>query len=603
MIHFLRNLCLGSTLAVAIAGAAFAQTIKINNVSCSTGSVAFGSNEINITATGSCTSTTAVTPTITGLNPTNASPGTTVTATGTNFTAGATNVTVDGVNASGISVQSATSLTFVVPSVAAGQRNVVVVVNGVASNSSALTIATVAPVVTSLNPTSGPPGTSVTVTGTGFASGATATVGGINAPVSNVTATTLSILVPSIAAGSQPVVVTVGGTASNNTVSLAVTAATPSITSVAPTSVAQGASLTINGTGFAPGATVTIGGTAATVTGTPTATAIVVTVAPTTPLNAQVVSVTVAGVTANNAVTVTAPTAPVPTVTACTGNVSGAMTITGTNYVSGSTTATLNALSLTLGTVSATAIGATVPAGITVAGSYPLVVTVSGQSSSSFNCTIDPAVTSLPISTDKDGNPIPVPSRMPTPTSPVHVGTNGANGNFGSGGTENAWAVAVTAGRCANATPAITRIWYHNLDFTAYANSNALSYVGILANEALVYSFIAPPAGAKNNFNFGESLAGTYVANFMSISQTPCDFDTTKLGAAGGFCYSSRNGVNTVNYHSTTGAAEIPYCKLIPGQRYYINYRNQDAQNSPTQDSCQTAVGAATFCGGVLQIR
>ena len=31
-----------------------AQTVRINNVACTTGSVTFGSNEINVTATGGC---------------------------------------------------------------------------------------------------------------------------------------------------------------------------------------------------------------------------------------------------------------------------------------------------------------------------------------------------------------------------------------------------------------------------------------------------------------------------------------------------------------------------------------------------------------------
>src|SRR5438445_26476 len=108
-----------------------------------------------------------VTPKITTLVPTSGAAGTPVTITGTTFgaTQGTSTVTFNGSAATPTS-WSASSIVVPVPA-AATTGNVVVTVGGNASNGVAFTVLTT-PGITSLAPTSGPVGTSVTITGANF---------------------------------------------------------------------------------------------------------------------------------------------------------------------------------------------------------------------------------------------------------------------------------------------------------------------------------------------------------------------------------------------------------------------------------------------------
>src|SRR5205814_518941 len=118
-------------------------------------------------------------PSITSLNPTSGVAGTSVTIAGANFgaTQGTSTVTFSGTAAVPTS-WSATSIVVPVPAGATtGNVVVTVTVGGVASNGVSFTVTVPAPSITSLNPTSGLVGTSVTVTGTNFgASQGTSTV-------------------------------------------------------------------------------------------------------------------------------------------------------------------------------------------------------------------------------------------------------------------------------------------------------------------------------------------------------------------------------------------------------------------------------------------
>ena len=582
-------------LFAAVAISATAQTVNINGVDCTTGSVTFGglTGKINVLATGACVTSSVPAPTLTFLSPNSGIPGATITANGTNFAAGAS-VTVGSTAATGVTFLSGTSLSFLVPAVAAGTPNVFVSINGQSSNTLPLTVSAATPTISNIAPAMAAPGTTTTITGTNFASGATVTINGVNAPVSAVTSTTITITVPAIATGmSYPVVVNIGGSTASST--LQITAANPVITGL-PAAAAINSLSTITGTGFAPGATVQIANMNAQVIGTPTATTIVVTV-PIVATGAQVIAVTVAGVTATGVLNVTA-SSPAPTVTGCTGTVGGSMTIAGTNFVAGATLVTLNGTSASTTVVTGISIAATVPAGVT-AGSPALVVTVSGQSANS-TCIISVG-SSLPISVDVSmpPNPIPVPSKVANILTPAHAGPNGANG-FSN--RQNAWQVSAT-GFCGNSTPAITKIWYHNLDYTTYVGSNQVEYFGVNANEALVYSFIAPPDGTSGSMQVNESTVATLVGNFVSISLTPCDFDAAKLNDGSG-CYNNRNGPNTTSYLSTTSPAPVLFqCKLTPGTRYYLNYRNWSPSPSPN-DACLTTTGLTGIpCGGLFTLK
>jgi len=157
----------------------------------------------------------ALTPTITSIIPNVGSKtgGIGVTITGTLFNNGAT-VTIGGTDAAGVYV-SATSITATTPaSATAGAKDVVVTNTDnqfatLASGFSYYDLA-LAPTVSGIVPNSGTinGGTSVNITGTNFLTGATVTIGGTPATVTNVAATLITATTPTGTAGAKDVVVT-----------------------------------------------------------------------------------------------------------------------------------------------------------------------------------------------------------------------------------------------------------------------------------------------------------------------------------------------------------------------------------------------------------
>ena len=187
-------------------------------------------------------------PTLTSLSPTSGAVGTSITLTGTNFGASQSNssVTFNGTVATPTS-WSSTSIAVPVPS-AATTGNVVVTVGAAASNGVSFTVL-VPPSITSVSPTSGIPGTSVTITGTGFGStqgSGTVWLGSINGVVISWSDTQV---VATVAAGSTSGTAKImqGGVWSN---AVNFTVIAPQVSSVTPTSALVGGQVTITGSGF-----------------------------------------------------------------------------------------------------------------------------------------------------------------------------------------------------------------------------------------------------------------------------------------------------------------------------------------------------------------
>lgn len=125
-----------------------------------------------------------------------------------------------------------------------------------------------APTVTSFNPTSGPIGTSVVITGTGFQDSSVATAVTFNGTAatsftvdSNVQ---ITATVPAGATDGAIAVTDTEGTGTSATSFDVTPSPVPTITSFNPTSGAVGTSVVITGTGFTGATAVTFGGTAAT---------------------------------------------------------------------------------------------------------------------------------------------------------------------------------------------------------------------------------------------------------------------------------------------------------------------------------------------------
>jgi len=196
-------------------------------------------------------------PVITGLSPDFGPVGTSVTVSGTMFgsTQGTSTVTFNGVTATPTSWGPMTVIAPVPVGVTSGP--VVVTVAGVASNSS---VFTVGPGISSVNPVSGAPGTSVTITGSGFGltqGTSVVTFNGVTATPSTWSNTSIVVPVPATAS-TGAIVVTVGGVASNG-VNFTVP---PSIVSLSPTAGVTGTVVTVTGANFGmpQTGTVTFGG-------------------------------------------------------------------------------------------------------------------------------------------------------------------------------------------------------------------------------------------------------------------------------------------------------------------------------------------------------
>jgi hypothetical protein len=273
----------GFTGATAVHfGANAATGVVVNSPTSITATSPAGTGTVDVTVTtpgGTSATSTADhfsyvgTPTVTAVSPTSgpAAGGTSVTITGTNLTA-ATAVHFGANAATGVVVNSPTSITATSPAGSAGTVDVTVTTPGGSSATSSADQFTyiAAPTVTNVNPNGGlaAGGTSVTITGTGF-TGATAVHFGANAATGVVvnSATSITATSPAGSAGTVDVTVTTpGGTSATSTADNYTYFAVPTVTNVAPSAgpLGGGTSVTITGTGFNGVTAVHFGANAAT---------------------------------------------------------------------------------------------------------------------------------------------------------------------------------------------------------------------------------------------------------------------------------------------------------------------------------------------------
>jgi IPT/TIG domain/PQQ-like domain len=155
-------------------------------------------------------------PSISNLSPPSGPVTTQVTITGTNFglSQGSSTVKFAGVTASSVTTWNPTTIIANVPN-AATSGGVVVTVAGAASNPQLFTVTSTAPTISNLSPASGPTTTPVIISGSNFGSSpGTVTFNGTPASIGTWTTTSISTTVPP-GATTGPVLVSVGGSASN----------------------------------------------------------------------------------------------------------------------------------------------------------------------------------------------------------------------------------------------------------------------------------------------------------------------------------------------------------------------------------------------------
>ena len=336
--------------------------------------------------------TYAAAPTVTSVNP-SAGPtggGTSVTINGTSLSLAST-VKFGATNATGFTINSATSITATAPAESAGAVDITVTTPGGTSATSAndqFTYAAV-PTVTSVSPSAGPTGggTSVTINGTNLSLASAVKFGAANASGFTInSATQITATAPAGSAGTVDITVaTPGGTSATSINDNYRYAAVPTVTAVSPSAAptAGGNSVTITGTNFVGASAVKFGTTNATFT-IVSATQITAT-APAESAGTVDITITTPGGTSATSASDHYTYAGTPTVTGLAPNAGPlgggtTVTITGTNLSLASAVkfGATDASGVTV--VSATKITATAPAAA-LAGTVDVTVTTPGGTS------------------------------------------------------------------------------------------------------------------------------------------------------------------------------------------------------------------------------
>lgn len=288
-----------------------------------TGPIQVTVNGKSVTSTTNFTVISLTAPTVTTFSPISGLIGTTVTITGSNFSTTPANNTVkfNGTTAT-VTASTATSIAAVVPAGATSGVITVTVGSETGTSANSFTVIFPTPTITSFSPTTGPVGTTVTLTGTNFSAIPNENTVKFNGTEAVITASTSTSITVSVPPGAQtgPISVIVNGQTGSSTSNFTVTAApVPTITSFTPTSGAAGSAVTITGTNFSSTVennVVKFNGTVGVVSAS-TATSISVTVpvgATTGPITVTIGSQTATSATNFTVVTCTKP--PRPTISA-----------------------------------------------------------------------------------------------------------------------------------------------------------------------------------------------------------------------------------------------------------------------------------------------
>jgi hypothetical protein len=243
-------------------------------------------------------------PVVTSLSPTSGATGggTVVVVAGSGFDPAAS-VTVGGASAAVVS-RSGSSLTVNTPPMGAGPADLVLSnPDGQRATLPGAFLYVAPPALVTLSTVRGPTagGTSVTLTGSGFATGASVSFGGSAASVSALSTTSLAVMTPAHGAG----LVDVRVSNADGQAAVLVGAftyeqpagAAPVVASVAPGQgpVAGGTTVTISGANFVTGISVLFGGVPGTVVGTVSASSFVATTPVSRPAGAVDVTVVIPG--------------------------------------------------------------------------------------------------------------------------------------------------------------------------------------------------------------------------------------------------------------------------------------------------------------------
>jgi hypothetical protein len=570
-----------SITATTAAHAAGAVSVAVTNSDAQTGTL---NNGFTYTSSNPA-------PTVTSIAPTNGTTagGSSVTITGAGFLTGAT-VSLGGAAATNVNVVSATSITATTPAHAAGAVSVVVTNTDAQAGTlpNGYTYGNPAPTVTSITPNTGTAngGTSVTITGTGFLTGATVSLGGTAATgITVVSATSITATTPAHAAGAVTVTVT-NADAQNGSLTNGYTYSAsnpaPTVTSIAPNTglAAGGTSVTITGTGFLTGATVKLGGTAATNVNVVSATSITAT----TPAHAAgAVSVVVTNTdaqagTLTNGYTYTNPTPAVSSITPNSGTANGgtSVTIAGTGFLAGATVSMGGTAATNVNVVNGTSITATTPAH--AAGAVTVTVTNSDSQSGSLTngFTYNPSNGAPTVSSiTPNAGPVAGGTAVTITGTGFLAGATVSLGGTAATGVNVVSSTSITATTAAHAAGAVT-VTVTNSDAQSGSLTNGYTY----RNPAPTVTSITPNTGtaaggtsvtiAGTGFVAGAtvSLGGTAATAVNVVSSTSITA-TTPVHTAGAVNVVVTNSdaqsgtlTNGYTYTTSTGGGPITFVQV-----------------------------------------
>ena len=533
------------------------------------------------TATSGSIFTVSGAPTVTAVSPTSRGQGATnqtLTITGTNFVSGATTAfSTNGITVNSTTFNSATSLTVNVSisgSATPGTRTITVT-NGDGSTATSGSIFTVnaAPTVTAVSSTSrgeGATAQNLTVTGTGFQSGATTTFSGTGITVNSTTfvnATTLTVNVTiagGATVGTSTITVTNPDAGSATSGSIFTVNAAPTVTAVSPTSRDAGAvsqSLTVTGTGFVSGATTSFSGSNITVNSTTFVNATTLTVN---------ISISSGALVGTRAITVTNPDAGngtsgsiftvngAPTVTAVSptsrdaGAVNQNLTITGTNFITGATVAfstngiTVN--STTFNSATSLSVNISISSGATVGTRTITVTNGDGSvvtSGSIFTVNAAPTVTAVSPSSRAQG------------TSNQSLTVTGTNFITGATATFSATGITVNSTTFVSATSLTVNVTVASNAATGAGTISVLNGDGSTATSGSIFTVNPPPTATSVS---PSSLDQGAISQALTLTGTGFESGATVLATGSGVTVNSIVFVNSTTLTvtvSVNGGATI----------------------------------------------
>lgn len=409
-----------------------------------------------------------------------------------------------------------------------------------------------APSITSLSPTSGAVGASVTIAGSGFGStqgSSTVKFNGTTATVTSWGASSIAVTVPS-GATTGNVVVTVSGAASNGK-SFTVLP-TPSITSLSLNTGAVGAAVTIAGSnlGSSQGSgTVKFNGTTATVTSW-SASSIAVTV-PSGATTGNVV-VNASGVNTNGIAFTVVPAPSISSLTPTSGAVGASVTIAGSNFgaTQGSSTVKFNGTTATATSWSASSIVAVVPSGATTGN---VVVHASGVDSGgkSFTVVSAPSITSLSVTSGGVGSAVTITgTNFGSTQGTSTVQFNGTSASVSSWSATSIHVTVPVGATTGNVVVHASGVDSNGKPFTVLATpaiTNLNPASGMVGDDVVI-----------TGTNFG-AAQGTSTVKFNGTTATPINWSDTSIETTVPSGASSGNVVVTVSGVASSGTNFIVY--------------------------------------------